>query len=181
MIDRSHRLPPPREEELTPEQRRAVEVIASGPRGALIGPFAPLLRSPELMTRLQKVGEFLRFESTLPPAVLELAILLVARRWNQGFEWAFHRPLALRAGIAADVVDAVAVGRRPDDLPARLAVTWDLVDELQRTGEVGDATYERAHGELGETVLVELVTTVGYYTTLAMIMNVAGTPAPEEG
>lgn len=179
MIDRPHRLPPPAEQDLTPEQRRAVEEITSGPRGGLIGPFAVLLRSPELMSRVQKVGEFLRFASSLPPAVLELAILLVARRWNQGFEWGFHKPLALRAGIPAAVVDAVAAGRRPDGLPEELAATWELVDELQRTGEVGDAAYARARAALGEAPLVELVTTVGYYTTLAMVMNVAGTPAPE--
>lgn len=180
MINRPHRLTPLDEQRLTPEQRRAVEEIVSGPRGGLNGPFLTLLRSPELMTRVQKVGEFLRFESSLPPAVMELAILLVAKRWNQGFEWVFHRPLALRAGVPESVVEAVAAGRRPDDLPEQLAATWDLVSELVSTGEVGDAAFEAAHRVLGETVLVELVATVGYYTTLAMVMNVAGTPAPEE-
>ena len=172
------RLPPLTEEQMTAEQRAAAAEISSGPRGAVIGPFAPLLRSPELMTRLQKVGEYLRFESPLDRRLFEMTILYVARWWDQQFEWTFHHPLALEAGLDPAVADAIAEDRRPEDMDAAAAVVWDLLDELYRTRRVSDATYARAVTELGEVGVVEVVATAGYYTTLATVMNTARTPAP---
>ena len=172
------RLPLPPDDRLTPEQRAAVAEISSGPRGGVIGPFAPLLRSPELMTRVQKVGEHLRFGTGLDRRLFELAILWISRWWDQPFEWSYHHPLALEAGLAPEVADALAQGRRPDGLDPAAAVVWDLLDELHRTRGVADATFDRAMAELGDAGLVELVVTAGYYTTLAMVMNVARTPVP---
>jgi 4-carboxymuconolactone decarboxylase len=175
------RLPPLGDHELTPEQRVAAAEMSSGPRGAVIGPFAPLLRSPELMTRLQKVGEYLRFSSPLDRRLFELAILYVARWWDQQFEWGFHHPLALAAGLDPAVADAIAAGRRPADMDAAAAAVWDLLDELHRTRGVSDATYARAVGAVGEAGVVEIVSTAGYYGTLAMVMGTARTPPPPGG
>jgi 4-carboxymuconolactone decarboxylase len=172
------RLPPLTEEQMTAEQHAAAAEISSGPRGAVIGPFAPLLRSPELMTRLQKVGEYLRFESPLDRRLFEMTILWVARWWDQQFEWTFHHPLALEAGLDPAIADAIAEDRRPDGMDAPAAAVWDLLDELYRTRRVSDATYARAVAELGEVGVVEVVATAGYYTTLATVMNTARTPAP---
>jgi 4-carboxymuconolactone decarboxylase len=172
------RLPPLTEEQMTAEQRAAAAEISSGPRGAVIGPFAPLLRSPELMTRLQKVGEYLRFESPMDRRLFEMTILWVARWWDQQFEWTFHHPLALAAGLDPTVADAIAENRRPDGMDAAAAAVWDLLDELYRTRRVSDATYARSVAELGEVGVVEVVATAGYYTTLATVMNTARTPAP---
>ena len=174
------RLPPLAEEQMTAEQRAAAAEISSGPRGAVIGPFAPLLRSPELMTRLQKVGEYLRFESPLERRLFEMTILYVARWWDQQFEWTFHHPLALDAGLEPSVADAIAEDRRPEGMDAAAAAVWDLLDELHRTRHVSDETYARALAELGEVGVVEVVATAGYYTTLATVMNTARTPAPAE-
>ena len=172
------RLPPLTEEQMTPEQRAAAAEISAGPRGAVIGPFAPLLRSPELMTRLQKVGEYLRFESPLDRRLFEMTILFVARWWDQQFEWTYHHPLALQAGLDPAVADAIAEGRRPEGMDPAATAAWDLLDELHRTRGVSDGTYARAVAELGEGGVVELVATAGYYTTLAVVMNTAHTPAP---
>ena len=172
------RLPPLSEEQMTAEQRAAAAEISSGPRGAVIGPFAPLLRSPELMTRLQKVGEYLRFESPLDRRLFEMTILWVARWWDQQFEWTHHHPLALEAGLDPAVADAIAEDRRPEGMDPAAAAVWDVLDELHRTRRVTDATYARALAELGEVGVVEVVATAGYYTTLAVVMNAAGTPAP---
>ena len=172
------RLPPLTEEQMTPAQRAAAAEISSGPRGAVIGPFAPLLRSPELMTRLQKVGEYLRFESPLDRRLFEMTILWVARWWDQQFEWTFHHPLALEAGLEPSIADAIAEGRRPEGMDVAAAAVWDLLDELHRTRVVSDPTYDRALAELGEVGVVEVVATAGYYTTLAAVMNTARTPAP---
>ncbi len=139
----------------------------------------PLLRSPELMTRLQLVGEYLRFSSVLDDDLVELVILCVARAWDQDFEFGYHHPLALKAGLPEDVVDDVARGVRPTGGRPEVAVVHDLVDELQRTKHVSDPTYDAALALLGEVRVVEAVATAGYYTTLAMTMNTAGTPPPD--
>lgn len=175
------RLPPLTEEQLSPEQRAAAAEISAGPRGAVIGPFAPLLRSPELMTRLQKVGEYLRYESPLDRRLFELTILWIARWWDQGFEWSYHHPLALAAGLDPAIVEALAEARRPEGLDDDAAAVWDVLDELFRTRRVSDATWAAAVGRLGEVGVVELLATAGYYTTLAAVMNAAGTPAPADG
>jgi 4-carboxymuconolactone decarboxylase len=172
------RLPLPPDEELTTEQRAAVAEISAGPRGGVIGPFAPLLRSPQLMTRLQKVGEHLRFSSPLDRRLFEMTILFVSRWWDQGFEWSYHHPLALEAGLDPAIAGAIGEGRRPESMDPAAAAVWDLLDELHRTREVSDATYARALAELGDAGVVEVVGAAGYYTTLAMVMNVARTPVP---
>ena len=172
------RLPLPPDEQLTAEQRAAVAEISAGPRGGVIGPFAPLLRSPQLMTRLQKVGEHLRFSSPLDRRLFELTILFVSRWWDQDFEWSYHHPLALEAGLDPAVAEAIGEGRRPEGMDPAAAAVWDLLDELHRTRQVGDDTYARALAELGDAGVVEVVGAAGYYTTLAMVMNVARTPVP---
>lgn len=172
-------MPPLTDDALSEEQREARSRILSGPRGSLVGPFVPLLRSPELMTRLQLVGEYIRFDSVLDDDLVELVILCVARAWDQDFEFGYHHPLALQAGLPVEVVDAVARGSRPVGGRPEVAVVHDLVDELQRTRHVSDATYDAAVALLGEVRVVEAVATAGYYTTLAMTMNAAGTPPPD--
>lgn len=173
------RLPLPEDDQLTDPQRVARDRIASGPRGAIFGPFVPLLRSPELMTRVQLVGEYLRFDSVLDRDLVELVILVVSREWDQDFEYGYHQPLALEAGLPAEVVDDVARGRRPHAGRPEVGLVWDLLDELHRTRQVADPTWAAVVDALGETATVEVVGTAGYYTTLAMTMNVARTPPPE--
>jgi len=173
------RLPPLPESSLSPAQQRAAAELATGPRGAVFGPFVPLLRSPDFLSPLQKAGEYLRYKSALPPRLSEFAILIVARRWNQQYEWHVHRPIAERAGVPVDHVQAVAEGRRPDDMAADQAVVHDFLQELQANRGVSDATYGRAVELFGERGVVDLCGICGYYSTLAMVMNVARTPLPE--
>jgi 4-carboxymuconolactone decarboxylase len=177
--DRTDRMPPLPEEDLSPQQRHARARITAGPRGGASGPFVVLLRAPELMDRVQRVGEHLRFEKQLEPRLFELAILVVARHRDQGFEWAFHHPIALEAGLDPAVAQAVGEGRRPEGAAAEELLVWDLLDQLHRARAVDDALYARAVETLGEAGVVELVTTAGYYTTLAMLMQVAQTPPPD--
>lgn len=130
------RLPPLAAEQMTDEQRAAAAEIISGPRGELVGPFVPLLRSPHLMRRLQQTGEQLRFHTVLAAPLLEMCILLVAREWDQRFEWRYHCPLALRAGIAPEVIRAINERRHPDGLAADAEAVWRVCEELHRTRRV---------------------------------------------
>jgi 4-carboxymuconolactone decarboxylase len=170
------RMPPIPPDAMTDAQREAAREIAAGRRGGGIGPFVPALRSPEMMRRLQRLGEYLRYDSALEPRLRELTILVTARQWSQGFEWQVHAPLARQAGLASSVVDAVATGRRPETMQADEALVFDFCTELQRGGTVSDATYAGAVTAWGEQGVVDLVASIGYYTTLAMLMNVARTP-----
>jgi 4-carboxymuconolactone decarboxylase len=173
------RMPPIPSAKLTKAQRLAAAELAAGPRGSVIGPFVPALRSPELMTRLQRLGEYLRYRNALGRRLTELAILLTARAWTQQLEWALHVEIAAEEGVSRAVIDAIAAGRTPRALAKKDAAVHALFTELHATQSVSDATYARAVAELGEAGVIDLIGVIGYYSTLAMIMNVARTPLPE--
>jgi 4-carboxymuconolactone decarboxylase len=144
----------------------------------VIGPFIPALRSPELMRRLQRLGEYLRYDNVLGPRLTELAILLTARAWTQQLEWGYHTASAAEQGVPEHVIAAIAQGKRPARMARKEAVVYDFFESLERRRSVGDATYRRAVAALGEAGVIDLIGVIGYYTTLAMILNVARTPPP---
>jgi 4-carboxymuconolactone decarboxylase len=172
------RLPPLSPDRWTEEQHRYADEIILGPRGALIAPFVPLLRSPELMGHAQRMGEYLRFRSAIGPRLSELAILVTARQWAQHVEWAIHAPIALREGIAGETVEAVAQGGRPTAMRDDEALVHDFCIELHCHRGVSDATWARAVERFGDHGVIDLVGINGYYTFLAMVMNAARTAAP---
>ena len=179
MTGEPDRLPPIPHEALTPEQHRAAEALVRGRRGALFGPFVPLLRSPELLDRAQRLGEYLRYDSAVPARLRELAILVTARHFRQAFEWHVHAPAGLEAGLAADAVAGIASGRRPQSLLPDEAVVYDFCTELHSAHAVRDETYAAALALLGERGVVDLCGVCGYYGLLALVMNAARTPLPE--
>jgi 4-carboxymuconolactone decarboxylase len=163
---------------MTPAQRAVAQAVIDGPRGALYGPFVPLLRSPELMAAAQQMGEYLRYRSALGTRLSELAILVTARHWNQQVEWAIHAPIAAQSGIAPDVIDAIAQRREPAGLAADEQAVFDFCNELQRDKRVTDATYAAALALFGEHGVTDLMGLNGYYTFLAMVMNAAQSAVP---
>lgn len=172
----TERLPLPAPETMTVAQRAAAEQLLAGPRKGIKGPFIPLLRSPELLTRLATVGEYLRFDSALPPRIGEFATLVVARAWTQQFEWRVHVPLALQAGTERATIDDLSQGRRPASMSAAEALVYDFVSELLAHKGVSPATFDAVVAEWREQGLVDLVAIVGYFTLISMVLNVAGTP-----
>lgn len=174
--ERMARLAP---ESMTEEQRAAAAELASGPRGEVRGPFNVLLRSPGLMSPLQKVGEYLRFRCALDRRVAEMATLIAARHWTQAYEWNAHHPLALKAGLSPEIAQAIAEGRRPTGMAQDEEVVYDLLTEALQNKSVSDVTYERGLKQFGEQNLVDLLAIAGYYALLAMLLNVARTPVPE--
>ena len=171
------RMPPLAPEAMTEAQKRAAAELAAGPRGGVRGPFIALLRSPELVQRLQKVGEYLRYQSALEPRLAEFAMLIVARRLTQQFEWRVHYPLALEAGLARETADALAQGARPRGMREDEALVFDFCIELLDTHGVAQSTYERAVTVFEERGVVDLVALLGYFITVSLVMNVAHTPA----
>lgn len=174
----SERLGPLAPEQMTAQQRAAAQAVIDGPRGALYGPFVPLLRSPELMANAQRMGEYLRYRSAIGTRLSELAILVTAREWNQQVEWAIHAPIAAQAGIPAAVIAAIAERRQPQPLQDDEAAVYRFCIELQQHKRVSDAAYGAALALFGEHGVVDLMGISGYYTFLAMVMNAAQTAAP---
>jgi 4-carboxymuconolactone decarboxylase len=172
------RLRPILPEDWTDAQRAAAQDIINGPRGALYGPFVPLLRSPELLGYAQKLGEYLRYRSAIGVRLSELAILVTAREWDQQVEWAIHAPIAQQVGVPPDVIDAIARRERPAALLVDEAVVVDFCLELHRHKRVSDRVYDDALALFGEQGVVDLMGVNGYYTFLAMVMNTARTEAP---
>jgi len=174
------RMPPIPKDKMTEAQKKAFDEVTSGPRGAggAEGPFVPLLRSPELMSRLQKTGEYLRFHNTIGPKLTEFIILLTARQWTQQYEYDVHQVNGLKAGVKQETISAITEGRRPEGMAPDEEAAYDFCAELRQNQGVSDATYARAVSKFGEQGVVDMTGLVGYYTTLAMIMNVARSPLP---
>jgi len=172
-------MPPLPVDKLSDAQKKAIDEFKAVRGADISGPFVPLLRSPEVMTRARAMGDYLRFKSALPPRLSEFVILLTARKWTQNYEWNAHAPLALKGGLKQDIVDAIADGRRPAAMQPDERALYDLVDELQRNQSVSDPTYANAIAAVGEQGLVDAVAIVGQYTMLAMVLNTARTPLPD--
>ena len=175
------RLKPLAEKDMSDAQLKAVREFAAGLRGQFNpwGPNAALLRSPELMERTQKVGEYLRYKSSIPARLNEFAILVTARRWTAQTEWHAHHPLALKAGLDPAVAADLAQGRRPAGMKEDEAIVYQFCTEIHDNKEVADATFQAVVEKFGERGVMDLVALTGYYTMLAMVLNVTRQPLPD--
>jgi 4-carboxymuconolactone decarboxylase len=169
------RLPPIAPEHWTDAQRREAEAMIAGPRGAVVAPFVPLLRSPELAGHVQRLGAHVRYRSTIGVRLTELAILVTASEWQQPVEWAIHAPMAEREGVPRALIDALARRERPVSMIDDEAAVYDVSIELHRERRIADATWARALALFGAQGVVDLIAVNGYYALLAMVMNGART------
>ena len=174
---RQERLPMPQAGAMSPAQQEAAQALRAGPRKGVYGPFVALLRSPQLLERVARVGEHLRFDGVLDARVRELATCAAARHVSNQFEWQMHAPLAAQAGVAQATIEALRQGARPLELPPDEAAALDFSAELMHRHGVSDRTYQAALALFGEQGVVELTTLVGYFVMISWLMNVARTPA----
>lgn len=177
-VSAQDRMPPIPVSQQTEAQKKAIAEFTAARKAAVGGPFVPLLRSPEVMNRARAMGDYLRFNSVLPPRLSEFAILITARRWTQNYEWDAHSPLALQGGLSADVIRAIAEGRRPERMAADEDILYTFCDELHRNQSISDPTYARTVATFGEQGVIDILGISGYYTMLAMVLNTARTPVP---
>jgi 4-carboxymuconolactone decarboxylase len=169
-------LPIPADKMTEAQKKAAAEFEAA--RGALSGPWAVILRSPEMINRARGLSDYLRFNSSLPPRLSEFVILITAREWSQNYEWNAHHPLAVKGGLSPEIAKAVAEGRRPEQMADDEAALYDFCIELHRHRSVSDATYARALAKFGEQGVVDAIGLTGWYTLVAMVLNTARTPLP---
>ena len=176
---RGDRFHPLTYDKLTAEQKAMVEHLLAGERGSMNGPFNVTLRSPEMGDIAQKLGAQLRFHSSLPNRLNEMAILMTARFWNAQYEWSAHKRSALTAGLQSSVIDAIAAGKRPASMQPDEEAVYDFGDELLRTREVSDRVFKTAVDKFGERGVVDLTGVMGYYCFVSMMLNIDRYPLPD--
>ena len=155
---------------LSPEGRAVYDKIANSPRGGVRGPFLALLHVPEMCDRLQHLGAYLRYDTTFDARLSEMAILVVARRFNCQYEWFAHEPHAQKGGLAQPVIEAIRERRRPDNMKADETALYDFATELVTNNCISDTTYKRALDAFGKRGVVELAGLIGYYMMVAMTL-----------
>jgi 4-carboxymuconolactone decarboxylase len=161
-------------ERQTEAQKKAVADYKALRGADLTGPpWSVLLRVPEQIVPALQIRLHYLNRSVLGPRLTELAILIAARKWTNNWEWNAHSAAAATAGLNADIMAALADGRRPDRMAEDEALVYDVSLELQNNQSVSDATYTKAIAKFGEPGVVELASIQGYYAYLALIMNVA--------
>ncbi len=163
---------------MTTEQKRMTDDVLSGERGSMAGPYNVLLRSPEMGDLAQKFGAYTRFHSTVPKRLNEFAIIITARYWTSQFEWLPHKRAALQAGLRPEVVDAVAIGKRPASMRMDEEAVYNFCTELLTRKQVSDETFEAAAELLGERGVVDLIGVMGYYQLVSMLLNTDRYPMP---
>lgn len=165
------RLPELQPQALSPEQKRIHDAIGATRRGRVSGPFAIWLRLPELAAAANQFGNLLRGGGQLERRLIELIVLLVARRWSANYAWSVHQEYALQAGLDPEVVEAIRTHRLPPLRRDDERLIYELVGELLDTRRLSNPSYDRALGALGEPRLIELITTAGFYTMVGMMLS----------
>lgn len=163
---------------MSAEQRRVHDAIVGLRGGYMPAPYRPALHAPELADKWQQLGELLRYRTSLPTRLSELAVLVVARHHDCQYVWQAHAPVALKAGVAADIVEAIRVGSRPAAMQTDETAVYDYASELLQSKFVGDAAYAAALKCLEIKGVVELTCLLGYYVMVAMSLNAHGQSAP---
>jgi 4-carboxymuconolactone decarboxylase len=167
------------EADMDPRQQEVAASISAGARGGVRGPFMAWLHSPEMAERLQQVGRFARWESSLPARLSELAILVTAKRWRARYEWFAHHKMAMEGGLSPAIAEDVRLGRTPSGMAEDEAAVFHFVQEVQATGDVSDARFEEAKRLFGERGVAELLGITGYYTAVSFTLNVDRVPLPD--
>jgi 4-carboxymuconolactone decarboxylase len=163
------------------EQKHAASEFEAARKAPPFGPFETLMYSPKVMNQARAMGDYLRYKASIGTTLSELVILVTAREWTQDYEWYVHYPIALKAGIKAGVADAIADGRRPQGMSEDEETVYDFSIELSRNKSVSDSTFARAEKRFGRQGVVDLTAIAGYYTLLAMELNMAQYGIPKDG
>jgi 4-carboxymuconolactone decarboxylase len=176
---RGDRFAPLTWEQLNPAQRTMAEHLLAGERGGLNGPFNVLLRSPEMGDLAQQFGAAVRFHSSMPKKLNELAIIVTGRYFTSQYEFQAHHRAALQASLSPAIADAVAQGKRPAGMDKDEAAVFDFCWELLTTKQVSDKTFNTAKDAFGERGIVDLIGVMGWYSTVSMALNVDRYPLPD--
>jgi len=167
-------------DQLNDQQKPLGEQIMKVSSVGLGGPYNPLLRSPVLGQRMFDLLHYLRWETSVPLKLNEFAILIIGRQWRSQVEWLAHAPLAIKAGLAPDIVAELKANKRPSNMPPEEAAVYDFVTELTTAHVVSDETFARTKKLLGEQQVVDLTAVAGTYIAIAMQLAMAEQSVPPD-
>jgi 4-carboxymuconolactone decarboxylase len=169
-------------EQLTPEQKIWADAISAPPRNAKFGnpPYRAYIQAPELATRLSALSDYLRWKTSLPARLSEMAILITAREWTAQYEWLAHYPLAIKGGLDVKIADTIALGKRPEGMKPDETALYDLVTDLYRDKKVSDASYKAAKDAFGERGIMDIIGIIGYYDLVSMTLNTMEAKMPND-
>jgi 4-carboxymuconolactone decarboxylase len=176
----TQRFPKLTPEAMTPAQKETAAEITAGPRGEVRGPYIALIHNAELASRMQSLGEHLRWKNKLPLPLVELAVLITAREWNCQHEWYMHEKLARKAGLGPAIFEAVAEGREPQGMSADEALVYKASKQAHKTGKLDDETFSALKERFGLDGVLDLLVLNGYYSAMAMVLNTAGMALPDD-
>jgi 4-carboxymuconolactone decarboxylase len=176
------RIAPVPPEDMTAEQHAMFDLVASQRgHGKVRGPFALLLHAPDVGTRVADMVDHFLSDTRVPHKLKEMAIIAVARRYSARYEWFIHAARAVRTGLAEETVEAIRTGTRPAFTDADEALVYDLAVEIVETRTLSDESYGRAASALGEPATLELVSLVGFYIMIAVVLNAYRVEIPDGG
>jgi 4-carboxymuconolactone decarboxylase len=169
-------------EQMTPAQKEWADAIAAPPRNAKFGnpPYRAYIQSPELAKRLSSLSDYLRWNTSLPPRLSEMAILITAREWTAQYEWFAHYPLAIKGGLDPKIADTIALGKRPEGMKPDETALYDLATDLYRDKKVSDASYKAALSIFGERGIMDIIGIIGYYDLVSMTLNTMEAKMPND-
>jgi len=165
-------------EQLDEKQKAVADVMKQKTLSGISGPNNVLLRSPALAENVMRFNDQLRYNTSVPLRLNELAILLVARNWNSQFEWGLHVPAARKAGLSEAVINDLTEGRRPASMQPDENIVYDFVTELLTNKAVSDEVFAKAKAAFSEQQVVDLIGVAGFYSMLAMVLNTAEIQLP---
>jgi 4-carboxymuconolactone decarboxylase len=141
-----------------------------------------MLRSPVYTQRMYDLLDYLRWHTSVPTKLNEMAILIIGRQWRSQVEWFAHAPLAKKAGLADSIIADLKANRRPAGMAPEEEVVYDFVTDLTTKRAVSDALFDRAKYLLGEQQVVDLTAVAGTYVSVAMMLAMAeqGVPTDKE-
>ena len=169
-------------EQLNDQQRPVGEKIVKISSVGLGGPYNPMLRSPVYAQRMYDLLDYLRWHTSVPTKLNEMAILIVARQWRSQVEWFSHSAIARKAGLPESIITDLKASKRPASMSAEQEAVYDFVTDLTAKHAVSDELFDRAKKLLGEQQVVDLTGVAGTYVGVAMLLAMAeqGVPADKE-
>ena len=173
---RLRQLPP---SEMSDDQKAIFAESAAGKRGVVTPPARAWIHAPEMAKHANRLGAYLRYDTTLGSRYSELAILVTARYWSAHYEWYAHKRMALEAGLDLKIIDDINARRVPDFDDPKAQLIYEFSESLHVNRVVPKPLYDQAILLLGEKGTVELVGLLGYYTLVSMTLNAFEVALPD--